>query len=716
MITITNDFVHLATKNNSYLLHINKYGDLENLHYGCKINSADFHLLLRRRSFIVNTLFAKDDMTYCIDGINFEYSFPFRGDSGSCACHVADDECGMADFVVSKVFKAPQTEQDMPVPSGGESVCIELADKIRDGLTLQLWYVVYEELDVICRYVKIINKTEMDVKLSKVMSAQYDMPKGDKKAVIFDGAWGRERAKKVVPIIGAIAAGSFSGMSSAECSPFFMVEDASATQCSGNVYCFNLMYSGSHEISVECTPYDSIRVLHGVQSDAFNYVVNSGESFVTPVSVSTFSDKGEGTASVNMQKFAGDIVIPKKHIPIMLNSWESVYFDLNEAKLQEFAAKAKSLGFDGVVVDDGWFIGRDDDTTSLGDWFEDRRKFPHGIKAYADYLHSMDMAFGIWIEPEMVSERSQLYKAHPDWALKCKNAREIVGRNQLILDLTKPEVADYVYEALQRLVTEYGADYIKWDFNRRFADVPRGEGSEYFYKYYRALYQILRKFTANYPDVILENCASGGGRFDLGMMSYAPIGWVSDNTDPLSRAEIQQGTSYGFPIRAMLNHISASPSHQTKRATNFDARKNTAFIGSFGAQYDVTKISDSECEQIKNAICEYKALQPIIQNASLYRLSDNENYVVWQVDSGDVGLVYIMQKRFYTVSSLPGIRLIHLDENATYMLQFDNFKFEASGLTLQNYGVPLPMNYQGCGDGAINLTDMSTILIKFQKI
>lgn len=698
-------------------MYVNKYGDVENLYYGSVIDNKDVSKLKQQRSFIVNTLYAKDDSAYCIDGINFEFSTPFRGDSRSSSLIIKDDECSMADFVFDKIVTNKFNSKDMPLPKGGDYFGLQFKDNIRDGLFLQLWYIVYEDLDVICRFTNIINNSEKDIHLQKVMSAQYDMPKGNKTIAIFDGAWGRERQRRDIPITsGKISAGSFSGMSSAECSPFFMVFDQNTTEKYGDAFAFNLMYSGSHEIGVESTPYDSLRVTHGVQSAGFDYIIKKGNSFMSPISISTFSNCGIGKVSENMQNFASKYVIPKKQIPIMLNSWESVYFDLNEQKLTDFADKAKSLGFDGVVIDDGWFGKRNDDTTSLGDWFENKDKFPNGIKAYSKYLKNKGMKLGIWIEPEMISEKSKLNAEHCDWALKCNSAREIVGRNQLILDLTKEEVANYVYLSLQRLVLEYGASYIKWDFNRRFSDIVGNEGSAYYYKYYMSLYKILDKFTENYPNLIVENCASGGGRFDLGMMTYSPISWVSDNTDPLSRAEIQQGSSYGFPIRVMLNHVSASPSHLTKRITNFDARKNTALIGSFGAQYDITTIDRDECEKIRNAIIECRDIEDIVQNGCLYRLSADDNFIIWQVMHKDRGLVYLMQKRFYSVSRLPNIKLVGLEEKSKYSVSGESLSFTLYGETLMNNGIVLPMNYQGCGDSKINLFDISTMLLKIEKI
>ena len=719
MIEIKNGVIHIKTKNNSYVSQVNKYLDIESLHYGTRIGDDDISILQQKRTFIVNTLYEENDSSYCLDGIGFEYSYPYRGDSRSSALIMGDCNGSMTNFLVESIDndKVPPFS-DMPIPKGYDNtLCITLVDKIRPALKLELWYLVYEDTDVIARFSYITNNCDNDIEIYKIMSAQYDISQGSRELIIFDGAWGRERQMKKIPLAsGKLSAGSYSGMSSAECSPFFMVKDFTADERKGDAFAFNLIYSASHEIGAQVDPYGKLRITHGIQSEGFAYKLHKKESFVTPIAISTFSNEGIGKVSQNMQRFVSQNIAPKKSIPIMLNSWESVYFDINENKLKQLADKAKELGFDGIVIDDGWFVGRNDDTAALGDWREDKSKFPKGINEFSNYLRARGMSLGIWIEPEMISENSQLYKSHPNWALKINNARNIVGRNQRILDITLKEVSAYIFESLEKLVSEYGASYIKWDFNRRFADIAGNEGSAYFYRYIRSLYKILNQFTQKYPDIIIENCASGGGRFDLGMLSYCPIGWVSDNTDPLSRAEIQEGTSYGFPIRTMLNHISESPSHQTKRISNMSTRKHTAFIGAFGAQYDVTKLNQEEYDEIKTAIKEYKNLQNVIYDGILYRISPNNNMHIWQILSEDSrGIIYLMNKRFYTVSALPRIKLLGLDSQSLYVIRGDNFEIKANGKSLMEVGFELPMNNQGIGESYLNLYDISTMILYIEK-
>lgn len=721
---LKNNVFCLETNNNSYIFRVTEYGDMESLYYGAKIDKSDIDAIIKKRSLLlVNTLYADGDESYCIDRMNFEYSVPYRGDSRSSATMLTVGNESMADFVFAHADKNPELiNADMPIPKNhDESLRVTLKDRLRDGLSLELWYFVYEKSDAIARFTRIKNNTSHEIVISKAMCAQYDIDGNSREIMTFQGAWGRERIPKCTTLeCGKFTAGSYSGMSSAECNTFFIVKDRLASEFFGEAYGFNLMYSGSHELSAEITPYGGLRVLNGVQSEGFAYKLKSHESFDTPISVSTFSSQGISKISNNMHSFIHNHIAPKSDVPIMLNSWEAVYFDISESKLLEFADSACELGFDGVVIDDGWFVGRNDDKRALGDWIEDKTKFPHGIANYAEYLKGKGMRLGIWIEPEMVSEESELYKTHGDWALVNKRARSIVGRNQRILDLTNQDVSQYVYASLVRLVTEYGASYIKWDFNRRFADIVGSEGSAYYYRYIKSLYGILKRFTAEYPNVIIENCASGGGRFDLGMLSFCPMGWVSDNTDPLSRAEIQEGTSYGYPISVMLNHISASPSHQTRRISQFSTRLNTAMIGRFGAQYDVTNTSPDDNALIKDGILKYREYNKILSGASIYRLTHNENTHIWQVmaNDGDKGLVYFMLKRFYSVSELKNIKLVALDANRKYRIKSGIIDIVASGKTLMDNGIMLPENYQGVStnENALTMTDLSTIIIDIEMI
>lgn len=724
MIEINNGNYCLSTDNISYVFRITEHGDLENLHYGKRIDNCDVDILVKNKNaLLVNTLYQEGDISYGIDAMRFEYSFPYRGDSRSASLILLSSNGSMTDFVFdSAELNAAIPDIAMPLPKGYDNTLrIIMRDNINTGLSIELWYILYTKSDVIARFVRIINNGKISITINKIMSAQFDTECENKKIITFNGAWGRERIPMTTPLkCGKFTAGSYSGMSSAECNPFFIIKDENSDDNSGSVYGFNLIYSASHEIGAEITPYGGLRITHGIQSEGFAYKLKPNEVFDAPVSVTSYSSRGVNGVSGNMHRFVNEHIVNKKQIPIMLNSWEAVYFKINENKLTELADKAAKMGFEGVVIDDGWFKGRNDDTTSLGDWVEDIDKFPNGINSYARYLKTKNLKLGIWIEPEMVSEKSDLFIKHADWALKNFAARKIIGRNQLILDLSRRDVVEYVFNSLVNLVKNYGADYIKWDFNRRFSDIVGSEGSAYYYRYVSGLYKVLKMFTNECPNVIIENCASGGGRFDLGMFSYCHVGWVSDNTEPLSRVKTQEGTAYGYPIGIMLNHISASPNHQTKRLSKYNARRDTAFIGAFGAQYDIAKINADDEKIFAEAVAKYKKLCAIVSEASMYRLCSNNNISAWEIFNTRInrGLIYIMLKQFNTVSNLPVLYPINLNKSDIYNINGENINITASGKSLMNGGIVLPQNYQGIDDVnlMLNLTDGCTLLLEIAQI
>lgn len=724
MIEYINGCYHITTKALGYALRITQHGDLQNIYYGRKVSGEDLNSLIKHRELLlVNTLYTDGDESYGIDDMDFEYSFSYRGDSRSCAANMTTDNHSVFDFVFDAArIDAKLPNSCMPIPNGYDnSLCITLKDRLHSDLELELWYLSYDNCNIIARFVRIVNNSGQAIVINKLMSAQYDLRLNQPRLISLCGAWGRERSdKEHIITAGKLNLGSFSGMSSAECNPFFMLKSEDASVNYGDVYGFNLIYSASHEIGAELTPYGGVRLTNGVQSEGFSYRLDDKQEFISPLSISTFSDCGLNGVSMNMQKFVRELVSPKIEVPIMLNSWEAMYFDLDCDKLKLFADKAHELGFEGIVIDDGWFAHRNDDSSSLGDWYENRHKFPNGISEIADYLKAKDMKLGIWIEPEMISEKSELFIQHPQWVLRHPQARQIVGRSQYILDLSQSEVQEYLYNILVRIITQYGADYIKWDFNRRFSDVFGGEGGAYYYRYILGLYSILRRITDDYPNVTIENCASGGGRFDLGMLSYCPMGWVSDNTDPLSRAEIQDGTSYGYPISVMLNHITAKLSHQTRRSTSFKSRKDTAYIGVLGAQWDITKIDDFDKQLLADTVAQYKDERRDLLVSTLTHIPTSDNTVAWQImsEDNDLGWLYLMHKRFYTVGVLPILKLSNLDSEERYRIYGDNVDVVLSGAALMNVGLILPQNYQGVkvSDKLLNLTDVSTLLLRIQKI
>lgn len=724
---IKDNFIQLNTKNTSYIFRITKRGDAEHLYYGKRVPDGDWQPMVEKRSLLlVNSLYPSDDISYGIDDMSFEYSFAHRGDSRACAMLLKDDKGEVFDFVFDSIQKGG-LKFDNKACAYGSDEDIAVVFKCTDRkLTLKLWYSVFYDSDVIARTVQLINDGETDISVDNIMSYQLDIDGQDKKLLTFDGAWARERYKTEKSIeYGRYVSGSLSGMSSAECNPFFVVAQINADNTKGDCIGFNLIYSGNHKISLQRDTYEGLRIMQGINDEGFCFNLQKGKTFTTPQGVMTFSCDGYNGMSQNMHDFVlNHIVRYKGELPVMLNTWEAVYFGLNVDKLKTIADKASETGFEMLVVDDGWFGKRDDDTTSLGDWVVDKRKFPRGLKELADYVKSKNIKLGIWFEPEMISIESNLYKNHPDWALINSGVRNITGRGQYILDLTKKQVREYLVSSISKIVEEQKIDYIKWDFNRRFAEIGGGKDSgSFLYNYVEGLYEVLGELTDRYSHLIIEGCASGGGRFDLGMLCFSPFVWTSDNTNPLSRAHIQEGTSYGYPMGTMLCHISASPNHQTARISTFDTRANVAYNGIFGCQMDITKMNEEDLQKLSKVIEEYKSDKDNIRYGKFYRLSDgfNKNDFVWQTmnSSGDSGRITVYHKRFMPVYSSLRIKLTGLKEDAKYRITgAGKLDITAYGSTLMNSGFSLPQNYNGnnMSDDATYLVDDTAIVFNIKKL
>lgn len=724
MIKIDNNYIQLDTVDTSSLMRVNEYGDIEQLYYGDKIDFGDRAAITPNRSvLLVNTVYPIGDESYGIDAINLSFSSGGIGDFRKPACVCMELNGNNIEFVYSGYRLGCTPSWLSPhTPNGwSDSIVIDYSS-IDGSVSIELWYLVYEGSNVIARATRVTNNGS-EITVNKLSSLQLDIEANERQLVSFNGAWGREQSRKITDLnVGIVSHGADNGLSSAECNPFFMIKDRETTQHAGNAYGFNLVYSGSHVYSVETSVYNGMRILSGIASSTLNYHLKAGECMTSPFAVMTHSSRGLNGVSGNMHDFIYNHIIPREAItPIMLNTWEAMYFDISEEKIMAVATKAKELAFDGVVIDDGWFLSRNDDTSSLGDWVEDKIKFPNGIFNLASRVKDMGLLFGIWIEPEMVSENSNLYRQHPDWALKSKVGRDIVGRNQYILDITRSEVADYVYDSIVSVVSSYGADYLKWDFNRRFSNVV-GERDSYSYDYAVALDGILSRLIAAYPKLYLEVCASGGGRFDLGMLSYSHIVWTSDNTNALSRIDIQEGTSYGYPVATMLSHLSASPNHQTQRIMTRQTAADVAKIGAYGTQLNILQIDDDYSEFIRRANSDYRSTQQWLARAKCYRVVDGQtsNQTVWQVmaSNGECGRVMIYHKKFDPVSGGRAIKLVGLEPNALYNINGHKVNITAHGTTLMSCGMVLPQNYQGhtMTDKTLKLVDNTTLSLNITRI
>lgn len=728
MIHIKENVFHLITQNTSYIFAVNSQKDLEHLYYGERIEAQEnYDAFFEKRSMLlVSALYPENDVVYGIDAKNFEYSVLGNGDLRESACALCSDEtlCGFkyADYSISKI--APYRADFAQSHSSDNCLCI-LLRKSRTKAELRLYYQVFEDSNVITRYAT-LTAAESEITIDSFMSAQLDLPMNDYKLITFDGAWGRERFKHEHTVNGKVVCDSKSGASGAWHNPFVIVAEQNADNFSGDSYGFNLIYSGNHRSVCEKSPYDGVRFLNGILPDGFRFDLQKSEVFFTPESVMTYSPDGYNGVSVNMHHFVREHIVKNQWLnnskPVLLNSWETVYFDITEEKLKSLADSAEQIGVELLVIDDGWFGARNNDTTSLGDWQVNREKFPNGIKEIADYVHKKDMKLGIWLEPEMISRKSKLFEKHPNWALGTENGRKILGRSQYVLDLSRTDVQDFLIETICTVINESDADYVKWDFNRMLSDFTSEKTPVYEvqHKYVCGLYRILTAVTNSHPDVLFELCASGGARFDLGMLCFMPIGWVSDNTDAFSRAIIQEGTSYGYPINTMCNHISAVPNHMTKRSSTVETRKNTAMFGILGFQYDLTKLPKEELEFLKNCISEYKQIRSIIETGSFYRLTDGfkSNFNAWMLVSEDKRKAFVMlfQKLFLPVTQLPKLKLMGLNSN--YIYNIDKLNVNASGEVLMKNGLLPLQKFQGNeqSESGHYMTDFSSVVYIIEKV
>lgn len=643
---------HLSTKSTSYILRATETGHIESLYYGKKIREAeDYSFIYDRHSRGIGTMtsYSEKQGSLNLDTLPQEYSTYGKGDYRYPAMQLKyEDGCFTTDFHFVKAEKVLKPDlMGLPSAYGDDgTLCVTLEDK-SIGATLELYYSVFEEADVITRSVRLRNTSDKLIRINSIMSMQLDLPLDREYTMMtFDGAWSNERNKHEKKLYhGEYSVGSINGTSSNRHNPFFVVREDDATEFSGACYGFNLVYSGNHIARVEVSNHGITRIQNGINPFEFEWYLRAGETFDTPESVLTFSDSGLNKMSQNMHAFVRENIVrgewKYKERPILVNNWEGTYFSFNEKKILDIAKSGKELGIEMFVLDDGWFGKRNNDKSSLGDWYVNKKKLPGGIDGLAKKINDMGMKFGLWVEPEMVSPDSDLYRAHPDWAITTDHYDYSPGRNQLILDLSREDVRDYVLNTLIDILRYGNIEYIKWDMNRMFSDVfshkKGAKAGEIFHRYILGLYYILDALTAKFPHVLFESCSSGGNRFDLGMFCYMPQCWTSDNTDSLDRVSIQTGTSYGYPQSCMGMHVACSPSHSTMRNATVENRFNVSCFGLLGYELDVTQMNKFDRAAVKKQIEFYKAHRSLFQFGTFYRIGDffKEETAKWMVVSKD---------------------------------------------------------------------------------
>lgn len=635
---IQNTFL-LETEHTTYCFRVLSMGQLEHLYYGRRIRIEEdcWDALTEKHVFAPgNTnVYDKEHPGVSLEDIRLEMSSYGKGDIREPFIEVIHaDGSYTSDFVYEKAEITKGKEAFISLPgsydeSGEvEHLCVTLRDKNYD-LRLELHYYVYADCDVITRSARLINEGSEAVRVKRLMSTQVDFDTPDYVFTTFNGAWTREMKRTDVRVTaGKHVNASYAGVSSSRANPFVMLAKSGTTEDFGECYGFNLIYSGNHYEAVEVTGYGKTRIVTGINPQSFSWLLAAGESFEAPEAVMAFSHAGYNGMSQCMHRFVREHIVrgtwKKKTRPILLNSWEAAYFDINEKKLLSLAKAGKEVGIELFVMDDGWFGERNDDSHSLGDWDVNRKKLPGGIDGLCKKIKELGLDFGIWVEPEMVNVNSKLYAAHPDWVIDIPGQNHVEGRNQRILDLTRKEVQDFIIDKMTQVFSSADISYVKWDMNRTFTDyyskaLPPEQQEEVSHRYVLGLYRCMKELTERFPNILFEGCAAGGNRFDLGILSYFPQIWASDDTDALCRAEIQNGYSYGYPMSVVSAHVSSCPNHQTLRVTPLETRFSVAAFGVCGYECNFCDMKKEELEAVKVQIALYKEWRDVLQWGSFYR-------------------------------------------------------------------------------------------------
>lgn len=711
-VNTNNRLFHLQTKHTSYVFHVIEDGSLGQLYYGPKIPFKDDYANLNTREEhdCTNTR-TDEDVEFQAELLKQEYAGLGKGDYRYPAFQITypngsrTSEFQYRDYELKdgkeRLTGLPSTFADDSNDS--QTLTVKLAD---GDLELQLHYTVFADEDVIVRSTTFVNHGKT-VFLNRALSAQLDLPDANYDFIQFAGSWSRERhlhRSHLRP--GTQSISSLRTASSHQENPFFMLARPHTDNNQGGVFGFNFVYSGNFLDSVEVDQFDTTRVLIGINPDEFGWKLNSGDSFQTPEVIFSYTDNGFNALSQQLGAFyAQHLINPHfahQERPILINNWEATFMDFTEDKLMPIVERAKELGIEMFVLDDGWFGHRDDDRSSLGDWFVDEKKFNHGIAGFAKRVHDLDMKFGLWFEPEMISIDSKLYQTHPEWMIKTPGRGQTPGRHQFVLDMSRKEVVDYLFELMSHIIQDAKLDYIKWDMNRNItemygADLPADQQLEFSHRYILGVYDLYDRLTKAFPDVLFESCASGGGRFDLGMMYYAPQAWCSDDTDAIERIKIQDGTSYGYTPSMWGAHVSAVPNDQVGRLTSIDTRAKVAYFGAFGYELDVTELSDEEQATIKQQVAFYKQYRKLFQFGTFYRLETpdtSDNVYGWETVSPDKQTAIGMRYQILNGANPAYIRYYFkgLDPERHYTVNDGSEVFSGAELMNAGYFVPRVMN------------------------
>lgn len=713
---------HLYNQEISYIIKILDNDQPGQLYYGKRLtHREDFSHLFEYAMRDMSPYAFEGNSTFSLENIKQEYPTFGCGDMRFPAYEIErENGSHVVEFVYKehKIYNGKPKLEGLPatyVESDDEAQTLELVlEDTSINTRIVLLYTIYEAFPVIARSVRFECDSDEKITLLSAMSACVDLPDKDYEMIDLAGVWARERHVRRHKLdYGIQSIYSMRGCSSYQFNPFLALARENADEFQGQVYGFSLVYSGNFLAQTEVDNYDTARVLMGIHPNGFKWTLGKGESFQTPEMVMVYSEAGLNGMSQTFHKLYRTRLARgtwrDKVRPILINSWEAFYFDFDAPKLLGLADAATDLGMELFVLDDGWFGKRDDSTSSLGDWYPNEEKLKGTLKELAEKINAKDLKFGLWIEPEMTNKDSDLYRAHPDWLLAEQGKRICHSRTQYVLDFSKKEVREYIGDMLENLLAEVPVSYIKWDMNRTFSEVfSNGNDREYqgkvCHKYILGVYELYERLTSRFPHVLFESCASGGARFDPGMLYYAPQGWTSDDTDAIERLKIQYGTSMVYPVSCMGSHVSASPNHQTNRVTPIETRADVAYFGTFGYELDLLKLGEEDKAEIRRQIAFMKEKRDLIQKGTFYRLKSpfEGNETAWMIVSEDqkkalVGYYRVMQP---VNVGFKRLKLKGLKEDICYKVS--GYAYDCYGDELMQVGMILSDSASGVWKKGVN--------------
>ena len=691
----------IHTEHSTYQMQIDPYGVLLHLYYGRKTKGCMDYLLQKQdRGFSGNLYDAGNDRTYSLDALPQEYPSLGTGDFRNYALNIENadgSQCCNPVYITHEIAAGKYTLKGLPFVRAEENEAETLKIILEDPVTkveLHLLYGVLEKEDIITRSVIIKNAGKAPVTVKKAQSACLDFLHGDYDLIKFYGRHAMERNMERMPVSHeSTRIGSRRGTSSHQYNPGVILAGKNTNEDSGSCYGMLFVYSGNFLVEAEKDQYDQTRIQMGLTDELFAYPLEAGAEFTAPEVILSYTNKGLSRLSQQYHHCIMNHICQGKYVhvnrPVLLNSWEAAYVDFTGDTIVELAKEAKALGIDMVVMDDGWFGKRNDDNSSLGDWYVNEEKLGGTLTKLIERVNAEGVKFGIWIEPEMVSEDSDLYREHPDWAITIPGRKPVRSRNQLVLDFSRKEVRDEIFKRICAVLDQGNVEYIKWDMNRSLADIYAPNVT---YDYVLGVYDFLEKLTNRYPDILIEGCSGGGGRFDAGMLYYTPQIWCSDNTDAINRTRIQYGTSFFYPVAAMGSHVSAVPNHQTGRVTSMHTRGVAAMSGTFGYELNPALLNAKEKAEIRAQLAQYREYQELIREGDYYRLSNpfQDNFAAWMVVSDDRSKALVSVIRLTAEANPPAayVTLKGMEEDAFYREKTTGKVYP--GAALMEAGILLP--------------------------